>query len=55
MSEKDKEYIKWAESLSYIEWPEIDLDRVESAEAKRILHNLICHLYHLEEASIGCI
>ena len=50
MSEKDKEYVKWAESLSYRDWVLIDTNKVESEEAKRILHGLIVRGNHKEEA-----
>ena len=54
---KDRELVKRARALSWIDWPlvaEME-EQAESAEARQMLHSIVVAGYHREEASAGII
>lgn len=57
MSEKDKQLIKQAESISYVDWHIVDdlMVQADSEEAKSKLKSIRSHLYHTEEYYAGCL
>lgn len=61
MDEFDKKLIAKAQSIvvekSYLGWDDIfELSKkTHSLEASKIISDILTYLYHLEEASIGCI
>lgn len=57
MSEKDKELIEKARSISYTEWYAIEelIKQAESNEVKERLHSIQSSKYHTEEYYAGIL
>lgn len=57
MTEKDKELIKKAWDINFIEWSHIDafIEQADSSEAKEKLRSIRSFKYHMEEASCGTL
>lgn len=52
MTENDRRLIAWAESLPYMDWPNIHPENADTEEGRKALHDIAVRMYHREEQNI---